>query len=274
MSDSIITIDIGGQIFRTTLSTLTKYPGSLLGTMFSHLDSGLAPMAKTKEGNYFLDANPIYFGEILEYLRHGKIIAKDSVLLEGVKELAKYFGLTELLQELESDHDCSWVVLDLERKKQIDISRRTLTRYKTTTLAKYFLGEKEAVFELSEWIKKEGENRYFIGRPLESVEKLLDFLREERRVFEIKEIKETFLYELNLFGFRGTCLESACYDQYYCKDKCNNRSFNELLASKSSSAFIYGDEFDQFMLKNPDLVSEESGETKMLIDFEVPCLRN
>ena len=41
MSDSIITIDIGGQIFRTTLSTLTKYPGSLLGTMFSHLDSGL-----------------------------------------------------------------------------------------------------------------------------------------------------------------------------------------------------------------------------------------
>jgi len=267
MSDSIITIDIGGQIFRTTLSTLTKYPGSLLGTMFSHLDS--APMAKTKEGNYFLDADPIYFREILEYLRHGKIIAKDSVLLEGVKELANCFGLTELLQELESDHDSSWVVLDLERKKKIDISRRTLTRYKTTTLAKYFLGEKEAVFELSEWIKKEGENRYFIGRPLESVERLLDFLRKERRVFEIKEIKETFLYELNLFGFRGTCLKSVCYD--YCYDKCNNTRFNELLASKSSSAFIYGDRFDRFMLKKPDLVSEESGETKMLIDSEVPC---
>jgi len=273
MSDSIITIDIGGQIFRTTLSTLTKYPGSLLGTMFSHLDSGLAPIAKTKEGNYFLDANPIYFGEILEYLRHGKIIAKDSVLLEGVKELANYFGLTELLQELESDHDSSWVVLDVERKKKIDISRRTLTRYKTTTLAKYFLGEKEAVFELSEWIKKEGENRYFIGRPLESFEKLLDFLREERRVFEIKEIKETFLYELNLFGFRGTCL-SVCHHWCQHELKCNNRHFNELLASKSSSAFIYGDKFDQFMLKKPDCVSEESGETEMLIDSEVPCLRN
>ena len=54
----------------------------------------IAPMAKTKEGNYFLDVDPIYFREILEYLRHGKIIAKDSVLLEGVKELANYFGLT------------------------------------------------------------------------------------------------------------------------------------------------------------------------------------
>ena len=177
-----------------------------------------------------------------------------------------------MLQELESDHDSSWVVLDLERKKKIDISRRTLTRYKTTTLAKYFLGEKEAVFELSEWIKKEGENRYFIGRPLESFERLLDFLRKERRVFKIKEIKETFLYELNLFGFRGTCLKSVCYD--YCYDKCNNTRFNELLASKSSSAFIYGDRFDRFMLKKPDLVSEESGETKMLIDSEVPCLQD
>ena len=44
-------------------------------------------MAKTKEGNYFLDANPLYFGEILEYLRHGEIITKDPGLLRGVKKL-------------------------------------------------------------------------------------------------------------------------------------------------------------------------------------------
>ena len=179
-----------------------------------------------------------------------------------------WLDLTELLQELESDHDSSWVVLDLERKKKIDISRRTLTRYKTTTLAKYFLGEKEAVFELSEWIKKEGENRYFIGRPLESFERLLDFLRKERKVYQIKkEAKSLFLYELNLFGFRGTYLKSR-----WCHKECTNTSLNELLASKSSSAFVSEEEYDYFSLKDPDLVSEESGETKMLIYSEVTRL--
>lgn len=209
-----------------------------------------------------------------EHLRHGKIIAKDSVLLEGVKGLANYFGLIELLQELESDHDSSWVVLDLERKKKIDISRRTLTRYKTTTLAKYFLGEKEAVFELSEWIKKEGENRYFIRRPLEQVERLLDFLIKERTVYKLdSKIVSSFLYELALFGFRGTFLEIGCRDGSYCVNKCIATEFDELVASKSSSTFVYEERNDHFSLKDPDLVSEESGETKMLIHSEAPCLR-
>ena len=41
MSDSIITLDVGGQIFKTQLSTLTKYPESMLAKMFNHIDSGL-----------------------------------------------------------------------------------------------------------------------------------------------------------------------------------------------------------------------------------------
>ena len=41
MSNSIITLDVGGQIFKTQITTLTKYPGSMLATMFNHIDSGL-----------------------------------------------------------------------------------------------------------------------------------------------------------------------------------------------------------------------------------------
>ena len=61
-------------------------------------------MAKTKEGAYFLDFNPLHFKEILDYLRTGRIVLfeKDSNLLEGVKNLADYFGLTELIKELGS----------------------------------------------------------------------------------------------------------------------------------------------------------------------------
>ena len=161
-------------------------------------------MAKTKEGNYFLDANPLYFGEILEYLRHGEIITKDPGLLRGVKKLANYFGLTELLQELECENDSKWVILDLERKKEVEVSIATLTRFKNSTLAKFFLGDEEAKKVLSQWIKKENKNRYLIARPLEMSENLFTFLQLDSFYLQrgkgydnqIQQFKE----ELLLFG--------------------------------------------------------------------------
>ena len=95
-------------------------------------------MTKTKEGAYFLDFNPLHFAEILDYLRTGRIVLfeKDSNLLEGVKYLADYFGLTELIKELGSTEINDWVTLDLDGKKEIRMSLRTLTHFKSSTLAK------------------------------------------------------------------------------------------------------------------------------------------
>ena len=61
MSDSIITLDVGGQIFRTQLSTLTKYPESMLATMFNHIDSGLSMFAILKSNCFFLQMALIKF---------------------------------------------------------------------------------------------------------------------------------------------------------------------------------------------------------------------
>jgi len=123
MTDSIVEIDVGGQIFKTQISTLTKYPESMLALMFNHTDEGMSPMTKTKDGAYFLDADPLYFREILEYLRHGEISTEDSTLWKGIAKLANYFGLTDLALELECNND--WVILDLERKKKVEMSKRT-----------------------------------------------------------------------------------------------------------------------------------------------------
>ena len=87
-------------MFKTQISTLTKYPDSMLAIMFQHTANGLAPMPMTKDGAYFLDANPLYFGEILDYLRHGKIVSEDPNVLKGTLALANYFGLDKLLEEL------------------------------------------------------------------------------------------------------------------------------------------------------------------------------
>ena len=49
--------------------------------------------------------------------------------------------------------------------------------YSITITFQYFLGEKEAKIKLSQWIKKENETRYYIGRPFEMAEHLFQFLQ-------------------------------------------------------------------------------------------------
>ena len=134
MSDSIITLDVGGQMFKTQISTLTKYPDSMLAIMFQHTVNGLAPMPMTKDGAYFLDANPLYFGEILDYLRHGKIVSEDPNVLKGIKNLANYFRLEELIKELsvESKAQDGWVTLDLQGTKEIKVRLEFLTRFEVS----------------------------------------------------------------------------------------------------------------------------------------------
>ena len=64
----------------------------MLAVMFNHTDQGLAPMPKTKEGAYFLEADPIYFREILNYLRYGQS-TEDPDLFRGFYfAWAKYEG--------------------------------------------------------------------------------------------------------------------------------------------------------------------------------------
>ena len=99
-SKSILKVDVGGQIFQTNVNTLCKYPDSMLCAMFSHINSGLTPMPKTKKGHFFLDADPIYFRVILNWLRLGKVTLDNPGLLKGTMALAEYFGLEELTKEL------------------------------------------------------------------------------------------------------------------------------------------------------------------------------
>ena len=67
---------------------------------------------------FVLSANVL--GKILNYLRYGQS-TEDPDLFRGVKNLADYLGLTEMIKELESeqfvrgtDHGQSWVTLDLQ----------------------------------------------------------------------------------------------------------------------------------------------------------------
>jgi hypothetical protein len=69
--DDVIQLNVGGEIIATTRSTLCQIEGSLLACMFS--GRWEERLCKDKQGNYFLDFDPVCFKPILSYLRAKRI---------------------------------------------------------------------------------------------------------------------------------------------------------------------------------------------------------
>lgn len=91
----VVGLNIGGEKFTTRLSTLTKYPDSMLGAMFS----GRHKLDADRNGDYFIDRNGKYFHYILEFLRDENVMPPSGTRDRVLKE-ADYFGIKPLAEKL------------------------------------------------------------------------------------------------------------------------------------------------------------------------------
>lgn len=66
-----VKLNVGGSKFETSLSTLQRYPDSMLGTMFSGRDGIVVPV--DEQGFVFIDRSGAQFGVVLDFLRTGKV---------------------------------------------------------------------------------------------------------------------------------------------------------------------------------------------------------
>jgi len=92
--ESRIKLDVGGCKFTTTLTTLTRFPDSMIGTMFS----GRHNLTTDESGYYFIDRDGTHFRHILNYLRCPEDFDVSSISADHLKELKKeavYYGLDE-----------------------------------------------------------------------------------------------------------------------------------------------------------------------------------
>ncbi|XP_035672966.1 BTB/POZ domain-containing protein KCTD7-like [Branchiostoma floridae] len=90
----VISLNVGGRHFDTTLSTLLKYEDSMLAAMFS----GRHRVVTDKDGRYFIDRDGSHFGHILEFLRQDKLPPPD--VAKNVHEDAEFYGLHLLCETL------------------------------------------------------------------------------------------------------------------------------------------------------------------------------
>jgi hypothetical protein len=92
----VIQLNVGGQLIMTTRSTLTRITKSTLAIMFN--DRWEDKLSRDKQGNIFLDFNPILFQDLLEQLR--LIDNEESVTLYPPSLLSLVIPFEKMLRKL------------------------------------------------------------------------------------------------------------------------------------------------------------------------------
>lgn len=91
-SSHLITLDVGGKVFKTRLSSLLSYPQTYLGAMVTTHMSQLK--YDDPEGTrFFLDRNGDYFGPILDFYRTGEFVIPSALDQDLALREAQFFRL-------------------------------------------------------------------------------------------------------------------------------------------------------------------------------------
>jgi hypothetical protein len=88
-----IKIDVGGTRHVTSSATLTRFPNTMLGAMFS----GRHELTLDEDGYFFIDRDGTHFRHILNFLRNPECLSFElsPPALRELKREAEYYGLAD-----------------------------------------------------------------------------------------------------------------------------------------------------------------------------------
>ncbi|KAM6213778.1 BTB/POZ domain-containing protein KCTD17 isoform 1-T1 [Sarcoramphus papa] len=90
-----VRLNVGGTVFLTTRQTLCREQKSFLCRL-CHGEELQSDRDET--GAYLIDRDPTYFGPILNFLRHGKLVLDKDMAEEGVLEEAEFYNIGPLIR--------------------------------------------------------------------------------------------------------------------------------------------------------------------------------
>ncbi|XP_034545044.1 BTB/POZ domain-containing protein KCTD16-like [Notolabrus celidotus] len=100
----VVELNVGGQVYYTRVGTLTSFPNSLLGKLFSNKKGSSNDLSRDLRGRYFIDRDGFLFRYVLDYLRDKQVVLPDHFPERGrLKREAEYFQLPDLVKLLSSE---------------------------------------------------------------------------------------------------------------------------------------------------------------------------
>jgi len=152
-----VVLNVGGKIFETYLSTLTKYPTSLLGAMFHERNAHM--LKPDLSGQFFFDRSPVIFEAILSFYRTGKLRSVPGILKQTLEEEVDYWQLpSECIQEDDRlGNRYAQLAMDVLRSKAEPI----LTKLKDHILDTIFKAAQEGVQSFSIEFKESQDHEYY-----------------------------------------------------------------------------------------------------------------
>ncbi|XP_068586680.1 BTB/POZ domain-containing protein KCTD14 [Cebidichthys violaceus] len=90
----VVQLNVGGQLFSTTVNALRRHPDSKLAELISR-----PPRARADaQGRYFIDRDGSHFGAVLEFLRSDRLPAEN---IQEVHREAVFYNIQPLIKRLE-----------------------------------------------------------------------------------------------------------------------------------------------------------------------------
>ncbi|KAI8797587.1 BTB/POZ domain-containing protein KCTD5 [Biomphalaria glabrata] len=91
-----VRLNVGGTTFLTTRTTLGRDQKSFLYRLVQEASD--LNTDKDTDGAFLIDRDPSYFGPVLNFLRHGKLVMNKDLAEEGVLEEAEFYNITDLIK--------------------------------------------------------------------------------------------------------------------------------------------------------------------------------
>lgn len=105
----MIKLNVGGRVFATLKSTLTRNNTGDSESYFDGLLGGKFVTTVDTDGSFFIDRNPEHFQMVLDYLRMGRLPEKATT---AMLDEAQFYSLPDLVRQLQA-------MLDSQEKKVV-----------------------------------------------------------------------------------------------------------------------------------------------------------
>jgi hypothetical protein len=94
-----VELNVGGKLYNTTVSTLTRLPNNLIEKMFT----GQIPTTKDAKGRYFIDRDGEIFAYVLDFLRTKSLTLHDNFNdMDSLMQEADYYHINDLKRLIQS----------------------------------------------------------------------------------------------------------------------------------------------------------------------------